>query len=827
MSEASAERPVILGQVSAPQSFKPQTGGKPKVGLPGAAKQASRLEDRFKDIETAFAEQVVFTQSLGASDPDLVIVFEALDERLDLEKVSELLGLEILAEVEGETDPDDDFPRLGVDQTLQVSSCLHAVCIDQKAMQNVLKQWATWKKDEKLPRGYAKLRDLFSHLKDVRPWGPQDRVQLTDWAAHLDGLLPGMHDVELELWYRGSAAIRVAAEAEVKSLVESSGGVVLSSATIEAVGYHGMKANVPLDLLKQMASGNFDSIALVKSSRIMYLRATGQSPTLSGLVPPTGAVPQQLPTGDPILCLLDGVPVANHPLLAGRLVLSDPDDLASVSASSVAQRKHGTAMASACVWGDLSESSAPTQRPVVVRPILAPSPKTQDNREELPETALAPDLMRRVFRELFDGDGNSPPVADTVVVINLSVGDPGAPFDGVISAWARTIDWLSDRYGVIVVVSAGNHGPVPTPAGADAVSALAGEDRADAVNSAVAHAHPRRSILAPADSINSVTVGALNADGSGPPVLGYRFDPSDGHLMVSPLSGLGAGYRRGVKPDMIAPGGRVLFATPQPGEQHLRPITQSNLGPGILVAASDGSSNCFSVGTSPAAALTSNMAASAAETILGISPTPLSRPALAVATKALLIHSNHIPDQLMVDANLDFHAHGYGTPVRNYADGCASNEATMLFIGSLKANEKCELALPLPNGLQDQGIKRITATLAWLTPINWKHRQYRRGVLSFAKPRGFTNLPTGLGVPSAASKRGTTQHAVWEINKAVAVGQGDDLTVTVQCAEQAGGLNGGSVQFAVALSLWVAPELKVNVYEQVQQQVAAKVAIAP
>ncbi|MDN6660003.1 MAG: hypothetical protein L0L18_13560 [Acidipropionibacterium jensenii] len=53
------------------------------------------------------------------------------------------------------------------------------------------------------------------------------------------------------------------------------------------------------------------------------------------------------------------------------------------------------------------------------------------------------------------------------------------------------------------------------------------------------------------------------------------------------------------------------------------------------------------------------------------------------------------------------------------------------------------------------------------------------------------------------------------------------MKVRVKCYEQAGGLNGERVDFAVALSLWVAPTLNVDVYNQVRTQVRARVSIRP
>jgi hypothetical protein len=65
------------------------------------------------------------------------------------------------------------------------------------------------------------------------------------------------------------------------------------------------------------------------------------------------------------------------------------------------------------------------------------------------------------------------------------------------------------------------------------------------------------------------------------------------------------------------------------------------------------------------------------------------------------------------------------------------------------------------------------------------------------------------------------------VNRPVQFGEGDDVRLTVQCREQAGGLHGGVIDFAVAVSLWVAPELEIDVYAQVRDRVAARVPVAP
>jgi len=60
----------------------------------------------------------------------------------------------------------------------------------------------------------------------------------------------------------------------------------------------------------------------------------------------------------------------------------------------------------------------------------------------------------------------------------------------------------------------------------------------------------------------------------------------------------------------------------------------------------------------------------------------------------------------------------------------------------------------------------------------------------------------------------------------VPYGRGDEFELTVQCREQAGGLNGGLVDFAVVISLWVAPKLEIDVYQEIREQLEARVGVS-
>lgn len=70
---------------------------------------------------------------------------------------------------------------------------------------------------------------------------------------------------------------------------------------------------------------------------------------------------------DPLIALLDGLPLSNHALLAGRLVVDDPDGWDAEYEAK--DRVHGTSMASLVLYGELDGPPVPLGRKLYVRPI--------------------------------------------------------------------------------------------------------------------------------------------------------------------------------------------------------------------------------------------------------------------------------------------------------------------------------------------------------------------------------------------------------------------------------------------------------------------------
>lgn len=828
MSNLSAfgqRRPVLFGAVRPPTAIPPPTGrDNSRIRFVAPQSSAARLDGQMSRAARAFTDDIQLTDQIAGADPQLVLVFEALDERTDLSRVALSLGLELLIDVEGAVDPDEEV-ELTSERAIdpQITSCMHAICVSRRSMESILVAWRTWRRTGAAPHGFGPLGKLFDHLREVRPWGPEDRVRGIDWIEYFDGRLPGAtHLLEVELWYRANPATREAVVSQVEAHIHESGGEVVARADQSSTGYLALKCRVPDAVVRSLASGDWDAVQLVRSAHVLFLRIQGQGlPTVSEEAPLGEADEWPLPSGLPRVAILDGIPASNHPLLAGRVQVVDPDDLASDTEATVDKRKHGTWMTSAVVWGDRSSGEPPLESPVVARPVLLPSMHSLDQVEEFPDGVLVPDLMEIAVRDLFEGEDSG------LTIVNLSLGDPALPFDNIVSSWARTLDWLSYQYGVLFVVSAGNHRLLPLH-GHDSVSLmeLTGKARSEAVGAAMRASWSSRRILSPGESINALTVGALHMDASSQRPVGYTFDPHDGRVDVSPISGLGGGHRRAIKPDVAVSGGRVTFSTPLSPE----PTVSAARTPGrsgIRVAAPAGG-EAFVVGTSPAAALTSRRLARLVDLAEEISPEPLSRSHRAVAAKAMLIHGARHPEDFSTDELPLEHAIGYGAVERDLVDGCQATEATILYTGELKALQEQELVFPLVDGLSTRDIKRVIATVAWLSPINWRHRQYRRAQLKFAKPSGLVELPAGRDLPDAVVARGsaTVKHMVWETDRASARGPGDEMSLRVKCYEQAGGLQGMAVPYAAVVSLQLAEGVGVDVYTQVAQQLRSRISVA-
>ena len=564
------DRPLLQLPEPALDARDKRPPGRPRTHLPGPERQRQRLEPQFTRLREQFNQRRAQLQpGLAGAEPELALVLETAGTVASFfGAVRRIEGLEWLAEYSADFEADDDFSVIGrPDRPVEAS--IYLVMSDRRAVDELLGLWRRWQEDPEASwdRGWNAYRHLFKQLKSIRPWSARDRLQetgvLDDWRERIaagEENLP----TEIELWFRSNSEERRAqAERSVRAHVEEVGGTLMAQSMIPEIAYHALLASLPAATVQDILDN--ENVALVLSEEIMFFRPAGQSVESDAEAADIREEPDRPDAealASPVVALLDGLPVEQHAQLRGRLLLDDVDDWRQETP--VVARRHGTAMASLLLHGDLGCEEEPLTCQLYLRPILRPAGPAISGRqvESTPDGVLYVDLIHRAIRRIFEGQQDREPQAPNVVVINLSIGIPARPYDRFVSPLARLLDWASWKYGVLFTVSSGNWADnilVDVPRGDFAQ--LPEDEREEHLWLALVRTAHLRRVLSPAEGVNALTVGAAHSDCAGPIDDPRRLDPLPltGSQLPSPFSALGPGVRRAVKPEILLPGGRQLY----------------------------------------------------------------------------------------------------------------------------------------------------------------------------------------------------------------------------------------------------------------------------
>ena len=623
-----AERPRVVG----PQRNMPRPEAFP------TGRQTERIGPKFARLADVLARgggALELRADATALAPERLLVFEvrgAIGTFADA--VRRVPGLELVDEEEIQSDAEDRQP------------VAYLMVPDLAALRNIESLWRRWRAGQ-LVWGETAWANVFERLRDLRPWGPADRVQPYEagiLASEIDGLADGeLVRLEIELVFRANEAIAAENIETVIAAVVAFGGRLVARARIADIAYHALLADLPVWAVRQIIEQAPDGIAGLDS--VMHIRPQSVATGIEVDDPFEPDVAEIAPRllGEPILALLDGVPIANHRLLSAHVRIDDPFDL--VPDALVAQRRHGTAMASLIVHGDRNRIEPSLPRQIHVVPVMG-------NGDSFPRDRLVIDMIFLAVTRLRQ-------TAPSVLIVNLSLGNARRPFHGQLSAWARLLDRLAQRFGLLFIVSAGNQVEqfgVTAYATSLAYEAATGLDRATATVVALNNIAADRRLLSPAETVNGVTVGACNDDAVSPAdraLTRALIDPFPEHRTSNPSSALGPGFANAVKPDILMPGAREhLQVVRSHAHIDVRPSGPAR-GAGLRVAAppANGRENLdgYTNGTSAAAALASRTCHrihDALEAAYGAEFVSLPSINRALLLKALLIHPARWPDDM-------------------------------------------------------------------------------------------------------------------------------------------------------------------------------------
>lgn len=564
------ERPLVLFAAPTVADKERRYGGAPKYYFPSHSRQVSRLTPQFNVLQnTMNSGSIYFTNYATGVDPEYTLVFETVGDPHDFYKAVNKLKetyptVEWLMELsDSNLDNSDDFYVMNSqsvrDDSKKLTTKLFCIMTNQVALSEIISLWKHYQTDEnfKFPRGMTGFKQLFRTLYDVHKWGIQERLEdtgLTEiWKEELQDASLEKVKVQIELFFRSSFSKRQEVEDNIKNIVIQVGGEIFSCSVIPEIEYHAILAAVPREYAQKIIDR--EEVALVIAEPIMFLKPCVQAIFSSDNNNFSDSNSFSVPTNvieDPIIAMFDGAPQANHPLLKGMLTVDDPDGFESFY--EVRERVHGTSMASLILRGQDMSTIEEKIRKVYVRPIMKPETWNNKVMEYIPDDFLLVDKIHEAVRRLFEPEAGQ--VASNVRIINLSIGIRYREFYNIISPLARLLDWLSYKYRVLFIVSAGNH-PDEIETGIDFnnFKNLSDEEKDSIIIKFIDQDIRNKRLLSPAESMNALTVGAIFADNNDENPIGSLAKLCSDNIPAV-YSSFGSGINNAIKPDIFFPGGR-------------------------------------------------------------------------------------------------------------------------------------------------------------------------------------------------------------------------------------------------------------------------------
>ena len=846
------DRPLILfpSPERADREHKPS--GFTKTVKPSFGRQFTRLQPSFNVLRTAFEQKAIkIQQSPIGINPDFALVFEIIGTIDNFyTAVQHTEGLEWIFDSESDPfAPDADFYQVnnasGERSDAFLNGKLYCIMSNQQAMSQLLSLWQRHKDGEPdvFKRGFTGLRDVFTNIKEIRKWDAKDRIAETHavdyWreSLELDGDSPV--PFEIELFFRADAAKRNNATETIRQEIQSLSGRVIQECVIGEIFYHGILVELPRIAIEDLVN-RYEEIELSQVDDIMFFRPTCQSAfvsTTDSEIYTTNEEGMPLPTGNAVVAVFDGMPMQNHSLLRGRVIIDDPDDYATGYESKY--RVHGTSMVSLAIYGDIKRKDSPISSPVYVRPILRPKQSGPDTVTEcVPDDSLFIDVLHRAVKRMMEGDGEENATAPNTKIINLSIGDPVRQLAATMSPTARLLDFLSYKYKILFIISAGNHREIVSLVNKSfaELKSFDVSQRSKVFGEAIKNNQRNLKILAPAESLNGLTIGALYDDFTNTDETD-RFIWAVDRGLPSPISAIGKGYRSVITPDLFYYGGREFIKGRFDGKIDW---VESSREPGCLSAAPYGTGDtdgcAFSFGTSDAAAQITHEAAKCYDVLnqVFLAETDANMPAdvTAILLKAMLTHSaswESIADKLALTMGsspkqLSMWL-GNGIPDISRVIECTKERITLIGLGALKKDEGDIFKLPLPVDFSSRLMKRkLTVTLSYLSPVAPNKQAYRGAQLWFNIDDGGKGLaPNRLNTEWQAVRKGSLQHEIF-IGENPIVWNDDDLIIKVNCKEEASKIK-TAIPYCLFVSFEVAEGFDVDLYAGVSARIRQRVQI--
>lgn len=829
----------------------------PRVSRPGVATQRERFDAMFERLRNALssdADIAALRSDPTGLAPNRGLVFVTAAPIQRIHEAIEKAGLNFVIEAAERFEPDNLF-FYDDDTGRQLDGRLYVTMPNEEAFRTLISLYDRFANQEDFERGLTPLRHLFELLVEIRPWSMRERVSDATAAAIMDRLqqTPEAHmRLEIEIYPGGPAGAR-------QRVLDALGAdaAILREANLPDIRYHGLLVEISpataLSIAERVAGGPSasDDIFLIEPHSVVQAEPLLGAPDSSA----SSDIARPLPIRPPRAAVLDGIPITEHPLLRDRLVVLDADGAASRVV--VANRRHGTAIASLIAHGELPANEPPLDSRILVRPVLTHiSPPDLNGRplEQFDADKLTVEIVHDALNQFF---GENPiPDAAEVFVVNVSLGDRNRPAGaGPVSGWARLLDWWSATAGVLFIVSTGNDAseiPLLDFANYNEADGATPDALNRAAMRALIASRATRPVLSPAEGINVFTIGAAHSEAGVQPALPSSVkDPLTQAGAPSLITRGGPGIANAMKPDVLMPGGRTLSVVRASSSgPTLRWSPAELLSGQQSAAAPDAPTQPFPVsrshGSSNAAALATRLSVRAVDNLLAEDsafPEGLNRRQSALLAKCLLGHAaawgpaGQFALQLVAQTPRNAHQErravsdlfGYGFVDATRALASTDQRITLLDVGVIRKDQGVVYQFAPPPSLSPSTERRIiTATVAWFTPVQATRRLYRQAEL-FVDDLLDNGYAMGVDPHSAQPMdqlacRGTIWSQTFDGARAISHGEDDLIRMRVSCRETYPGALSArmDIHYAVALTIEVGADVGLPIYDEVLAAVQAE-----
>jgi hypothetical protein len=239
------QQPLLIFPQPALKARGRPPGGGGRLVRPTAAQQKQRLDAKFQQIAQSLQGIQATVQGI---EPEQVIVLETIGTSVEglSTAAAQVPGLEWLAEMElEEVDPDFGFSN-AKDHEKKLPCRLYAIMSNQSAMGQLLSLWSAWVSNptKRAKSNFGPFKNVFQHLRDIRRWGPKDRIRETRIVEYLQEHLEYQKEparLEIELWCRTGKAAQERSFQNLATLVHAAGGTCISQAVLPEIMYHGSR----------------------------------------------------------------------------------------------------------------------------------------------------------------------------------------------------------------------------------------------------------------------------------------------------------------------------------------------------------------------------------------------------------------------------------------------------------------------------------------------------------------------------------------------------------------------------------------------------------